>query len=154
VLIREPANGSFRVYVVHDPTSASAAIRYEGLAEVEYDPNPMPARRMLPDLETRPQANTSFEASGFPFDVVSDVYPSCYKSEVEEDGARLCLRFDQVFANSAEGAMELRFQTPKGTTPGTVAVSQRIYRAALRGRLKTGRSASWNFIRRTRTITS
>jgi hypothetical protein len=133
VLIREPSNGLFQVYVAHDPDSPTATIPYEGLAEVEYDPLPNPPRRLLPDLEVRRQNNISFEASGFPFDETSPDYPSCYKTEVEEDGARLCLRFDQIFANTGEGAMDLRFRVPTGTTPSTVDVSQRIYSSSPSG---------------------
>lgn len=99
----------------------------EGLAKVEYAPLSNPPRRLLPDLEVRRQNNISFEASGFPFDETSPDYPSCYKTEVDEDGARLGLRFDQIFANTGEGAMDLRFRVPAGTTASTVDVSQRIY---------------------------
>jgi hypothetical protein len=84
-------------------------------------------RRLLPDLEARPQRNLRFDPVGIFFDEVSTTFPTCYKSEVEEEGARLCLRFDQIFANTGEGAMELRFAVPKGTTPPSASVYQRIY---------------------------
>jgi hypothetical protein len=129
VLLPEAANGLHHVYLAHDSDSPSSQINYEGLAEVEFDPKPFPVRRLIPELEVQPQANLSFVAGGFPFDEVSPDFPSCYKTEVEEDGAQLCLRFDRVFANTAEGALELRFKIPDGPgpPPATADVFQRLY---------------------------
>ncbi|HEV3364997.1 MAG TPA: lysyl oxidase family protein, partial [Acidimicrobiia bacterium] len=36
--------------------------------------------------------------------------PSCYPEEMTEQGARRCLRFDQVIANVGEGPFELRYR--------------------------------------------
>lgn len=127
VLIPEPANGLLRVYVAYDPDSTSNPLRYEGLAEVEYEPNVHPTRLLMPDLEARPQRNLGFDPGGIFFDAISPLYPTCYESEVNEEGARLCLRFDQIFANTGEGAMELRFSVPAGTTPPLADVYQGIY---------------------------
>jgi hypothetical protein len=128
VLVPAPANGPFRIYVAFDPDGAlSDTIAYEGLAEVEYVPNVTPVRQLLPDLTVRPQRNLSFDPGGIFFDEISSEHPSCYQSEVAEEGASLCLRFDQIFANSGAGPMELRFAVPTGTTPPTVMASQRIF---------------------------
>ena len=78
-------------------------------------------------MEARPQRNLGFDPVGIFFDMVSTSFPTCYQSEVDEDGARLCLRFDQIFANTGEGPMELRFSIPKGTSPEFANVFQRIY---------------------------
>ena len=56
--------------------------------------------QLLPDLEVRPQHNLSFDPLGIFFDTISQQYPTCYESEVQEQGARLCLRFDQNIANT------------------------------------------------------
>ena len=127
VLIPAAPNGTYTVYVAHDPDSASGLIRYEGLAEVEYEPRTYPIRRLMPDLETRPQTNLSFDPVGIFFDEVSETNPTCYKSEVEEEGASVCLRFDQTFANIGEGAMELRFSVPRAAPEGNHDVFQRVY---------------------------
>jgi hypothetical protein len=127
VLLREVPNGDLRVYVTYDPDSPSPSVAYEGLTEVEYDPEPHPTRQLLPDLEVRPQRNLSFDPGGIFFDTISATYPTCYESEVQEEGARLCLRFDQILANTGEGAMELRFSVPSGTTPSSTIAYQRIY---------------------------
>jgi hypothetical protein len=81
----------------------------------------------MPDLETRPQAHLSFDPVGIFFDEVSATNPTCYRSEVEEEGARTCLRFDQIFANVGEGAMELRFSVPHAAPDGNHPVFQRLY---------------------------
>ena len=127
VLIPQPANGPVKIYIAYDPDSTTNPIAYEGLAEVEYTPNVQPLRRLMPDLEARPQRNLTFNPGGIFFDTISDLYPSCYVSEVQEENARLCLRFDQIFANTGQGPMELRFSVPAGTTPALTSVFQRIY---------------------------
>src|SRR6185369_8592107 len=128
VLIPEAANGQYRIYAVFDDSEAlSTTIFYDGLAEVEYRPNPNPFRQLLPDLEVRPQRNLSFDPVGIFFDEVSPTYPTCYQSEVEEQNAKLCLRFDQIIANTGEGSMEMRFRVAAGTQPPTANGYQRIY---------------------------
>jgi hypothetical protein len=129
VLLPEAANGQYSVYVALDPDSSSASIAYEGLAEVEYAPKQQPARQLQPDLEPRPQRNLTFDAGGIFFDTVSAEHPSCYQSEVSEQGARTCLRFDQVFANVGEGPLELRFAIPRDPGSSARDIFQRIYRS-------------------------
>lgn len=128
VLIPEAANGAYRIYAVFDPEAAlSDSIAYDGLAEVEYAPKVNPVRALLPDLTVRPQRNLTFDPGGIFFDEISSDYPTCYQSEVAEEDARLCLRFDQIFANAGAGPMQLRFAVPTGTTPPAVTASQRIF---------------------------
>ncbi|MEX2303407.1 MAG: lysyl oxidase family protein [Bryobacterales bacterium] len=128
VLIPSAANGVYQVYVAYDDVeSSSPQIPYEGLAEVEYDPKPRPRRRLIPDLVPRPQRNLSFDPGGIFFDEISVEHPSCYVTEVAEEGAQTCLRFDQILANVGEGPMEIRFATPAGETPPLVDAFQRLY---------------------------
>lgn len=128
VLIPSPENGLFQIYAAFDPDGAlSDTIAYDGLAEVEYAPNANPVRQLLPDLTVRPQRNLGFDPGGIFFDVVSAAHPSCYQSEVDEEGARLCLRFDQIFANIGEGTLQLRFAVPAGTTPPATTATQRLF---------------------------
>lgn len=127
VLLPLAADGQYRIYVARDPDSPSASIAYEGLAEVEYPPNIHPVRALLPDFVVLPQRNLSFDPGGIFFDTISPQYPSCYQTEVQEEGARLCLRFDQNFGNRGEGPIDLRFQVPHGQTPPSAAAYQRIY---------------------------
>jgi hypothetical protein len=129
VRIPDAANGTYDVYVAHDPDSPSPMLAYEGRAEVEYEPRPDPLRQLLPDLAARPQQNLGFDPGGIFFDEISPLYPSCYRTEADEEGARLCLRFDQTFANVGEGHMELRFSVPVATPEGDHPVYQRLYRS-------------------------
>jgi hypothetical protein len=135
VTVPEAANGTFQVYAVYDPgdgaTPLSTTVAYDGLAEVEYEPKMHPLRPLIPDLVVRPQRNVSFDPGGVFFDEISPTYPSCYTSEVLEEGAQTCLRFDQVFANIGAGPLELRFTVPvvpEGEPkPESVGAAQRIY---------------------------
>lgn len=127
VLIPSAPDGLYRIYAAYDPDSTSNPLAYEGVAEVEYEPKVHPTRLLMPDLEARPQRNLGFDPVGIFFDEISAASPSCYQSEVDEEAARLCLRFDQIFANTGEGAMELRFALPTGTTPPVADVYQHVY---------------------------
>jgi hypothetical protein len=135
VIVPGPANGAHQIYAAYDPgdgtTSLSTSVQYDGLVQVEYQPNVVPVRRLMPDLVVRPQRNVSFDPGGIFFDEVSADHPSCYVSEVLEEGAETCLRFDQVFANIGVGPLELRFDVPVvpegDPKPELVDSSQRIY---------------------------
>jgi hypothetical protein len=126
VQLRDAENGPVRVYVAFDPESASPAIAYHGLAQLEYDPAPQPVRQLLPDLEARPQQHLTFEPGAIFKRAISPDFPSCYYTEVEEDGAHTCLRFDQVFANVGEGDLEVRFTVPNSSTATNIDAMQRI----------------------------
>ena len=135
VIVSEPSNGTFQVYAVYDPgdgtTPLSATVEYDGLVEVEYEPSIVPLRPLMPDLVVRPQRNVGFDPGGIFFDEISAEHPSCYASEVDEEDAQTCLRFDQVFANVGAGPLELRFTVPTAQEgapkPETVDSFQRIY---------------------------
>jgi hypothetical protein len=136
VVIPSAADGVYDVYVVDGiafgDTQPSPAIDYEGLAQVVYDPPKDPVRDLLPDLVALPQQNITF---GPPFEIFDDPVPpgsTCHQSEIDEDHAQHCLRFDQVLGNSGAGALDIRFDQPAGVPPvddQEVPTSQRIYRS-------------------------
>jgi Lysyl oxidase len=128
VLIQSAKNGRYRVDVEFDPDSPSDEIAYEGLAQVEYAPKPRPRRLLLPDLVSLPQRNTTFQTPlDFGFEPPPNPGDSCFGSEINEEGAQTCLRFDQVFANTGEGPLELRFALPQDPASTARSVVQRIY---------------------------
>lgn len=93
VLLRNAANGAYRVYVAYDPTSIEDNIPFEALAEVEYPVNAQPTRRLLPDLVARPQRNVTFDTPWLDFfEPVPPPGESCFGSEAAEHGAQTCLR--------------------------------------------------------------
>jgi len=136
VVIPEAPNGVYQVYVVDGLAfgnpEPSPSIAYEGLAQVVYDPLKHPVRDLLPDLVALPQQNVTF---GPPFDIFNDPVPpgsTCHQSEIDEDHAHTCLRFDQVLGNIGKGALDIRFSQPAGVPPvddQEVPTTQRIYRS-------------------------
>lgn len=124
----EAQDGSYSIYVALDPESVSDTIPYEGMVEVEYAPHSRPTRRLLPDLAARPQRNVTFDT---PLPVFFEPPPtpgeSCNQSEMDEDGASVCLRFDQVLANIGEGPLDLRFVLPHDPASPDTHVIQRIH---------------------------
>jgi Lysyl oxidase len=136
VIIPSAPNGVYDVYVVDavafGNSQPSPVIDYEGLAQVVYDPAPRPIRDLLPDLVALPQQNISF---GPPFDIFDDPVPlgsTCHQSEIDEDHAQTCLRFDQVLGNIGDGPLDIRFDRPSGVAPvegQVVPTRQRIYRS-------------------------
>ncbi|MGQ0641488.1 MAG: lysyl oxidase family protein [Gemmatimonadaceae bacterium] len=136
VLIPTPANGDYKIYIAYDfdlPALLGVPlvdIPYEALAEVEYLPKVQPLRPLLPDLASRPQRNVTFDVPPPIFFEAGTPTTSCFPSEQQEEGAQLCLRFDQVLANVGEGALEIEFPLPAdpSVTP-TGSLIQRIYRS-------------------------
>ncbi len=136
VLIESAPNGVYDVYVVDAIAfglpAPSPQIAYEGLAQVVYDPAPKPRRDLLPDLVALPQKNVTF---GPPFEIFDDPVPpgsSCHESEIEESGAEVCLRFDQVLGNVGDGPLDIRFDRPAGVEPQDdeqIPVRQRLRRS-------------------------
>lgn len=136
VLIESARNGAYDVYVVDAIAfglpAPSPRIAYEGLAQVVYDPAPRPRRELLPDLVALPQKNVTF---GPPFEIFDDPVPagsSCHQSEIEEGGAAVCLRFDQVLGNVGDGPLDIRFDRPAGAVPQDdeqIPVRQRLRRS-------------------------
>lgn len=151
VAIPTPENGDYQVYVAYDfdmPTEfgipPSPEIPYEALAEVEYAPRLQPLRALLPDLAARPQRNVTFEIPPPIFFEAGIPTTSCFPSEIAEEGAQLCLRFDQVLANVGEGPLEFRFHLPAdpASTPEGDIV-QRIHHSD--GSVEERSGGTWEF---------
>ena len=128
VLLPAAADGTYSVYVAHDPTSLSPQVAFDALAEVEFEPRPFPARRLLPDLTARAQRNVTFDTPILDFfEPLPPPGETCFGTEKAEEGASTCLRFDQVLANDGKGALEMRFAIPKDPASTERNVTQRIY---------------------------
>jgi len=126
-------NGRYTAYVYYNPMArelGSPKLTYEAYARFEAKPTyPGPVRDLLPDLQALEQRYVTFQSPVTFFDdTVSLEYPSCFKSEVEEQGAKLCFRFGQAMANVGQGPMDVRYSTPPGDKPEKVAGYQRVYR--------------------------
>jgi hypothetical protein len=152
VLIPQPANGTYQVYVAYDfemsqtfGTPAAPRIPFEALAEVEYAVRPQPTRALLPDLASRPQRNVTFDTPPSIFFEAGPATGSCFPSETRDEGARLCLRFDQVLANTGEGPLEFRFLLPAGgpTDAQKGAIQQVVYRSD--GTATQRQGGTWEF---------
>ena len=77
-----------------------------------------PVKRLLPDLTFHGTERISFDTPSFPiFEPDPAPGSSCFDSEMAEDGARTCLRFDQIIANRGAGPVEIGFKVPTGATP-------------------------------------
>ncbi len=127
VLLPVAENGQYRVYVAFDTDSTNDTVAYDGLSEVEFPPRVEPLRQLLPDLKPIEQRNIRFDPEpGIFFDVISTEFPSCFQSEVDEQNAHKCLRFDQIFANVGEGVLQLRFAIPHDPSDPSHSVFQRI----------------------------
>ncbi|GGU27306.1 lysyl oxidase family protein [Lentzea flava] len=121
----------YTVYVFYNPfvpELGSDVVKYEGLLENENSPRRSSAE-LLPDLEALPQRYATFETPPPFFDDVAAPGSSCFRSEVEEQNARKCLRFGQAMANVGDGPVDVRYSTPAGQRPPEVPGSQRIHRA-------------------------
>jgi hypothetical protein len=130
--IAEPKNGWYDVWIAYDPSyNVAPAVEYEALAEVEYLPRIHPVRRLLPDLTFHGTERISFDTPSFPiFEPDPPAGSTCFVSEMQEDGAQTCLRFDQIIANRGKGPIEIAYDVPTGSTPDQnvpFPVSQRIY---------------------------
>lgn len=111
VLVPSAADG---VYTVEVTSAGAPDVAYEAVAQVERDVRARPARRLLPDLVSLPARNLHFAVGAYLVDPLGgalDVH-SCYPEEMVEQGARKCLRFDQIIENVGEGPFELRYQLP------------------------------------------
>jgi hypothetical protein len=128
-LIPAAENGTYTVWIAYDPTyNLNPVVEYEALAEVEFAPRVAPRRALLPDLEFRGTRVVTFDTPSFPlFEVDPPAGESCFNSERAEEGAKNCLRFDQVVANRGSGAAELRFAIPKDPSDTRKNVAQRVY---------------------------
>ena len=108
-------------------------MEYEALAEVEYLPRVQPVKRLLPDLTFHGTERISFDTPSFPiFEPDPPAGSSCFVSEMEEDGAQTCLRFDQIIANRGRGPIEIAYKVPSGSEPDQSVpfpVAQRVYKS-------------------------
>jgi hypothetical protein len=123
VRLRSAANGRYRVVVV--PRIVVGPMDYRGFAEVERDPAVEPVRRLLPNLVAVPSRHPQLRTGAYFVDHEVQGTPSCYPEEVAEEGARRCLRFDQIIANHGEGPFELRYRMEGVATDQQLR--QRIY---------------------------
>ncbi len=117
--LSEPENGWYDVWIAYDPSyNVAPCVEYEALAEVEYLPRIHPVTRLLPDLTFRGTERITFDTPSFPiFEPDPPAGSSCFISEMVEDGAQTCLRFDQIIANIGQGPIEIAFDVPTGATP-------------------------------------
>ncbi len=128
----EPENGWYDVWIAYDPSyNVAPFVEYEALAEVEYLPQQVPVKRLLPDLTFHGTERITFDTPSFPiFEPDPPAGSSCFASETAEDGAQTCLRFDQIVANRGAGPIEIAYDVPTGATPDANApfpVAQRVY---------------------------
>ena len=119
------------MWIAYDPSyNVAPSVEYEALAEVEYLPKIQPVKRLLPDLEFRGTERITFDTPSFPiFEPEPPPGSSCFVSEMQEDGAQNCLRFDQIIANVGQGPLEIAFEIPNGGTPQDgeeLPVTQRV----------------------------
>jgi hypothetical protein len=128
-LIPAPDNGVYDIWVAHDPEfSLEPAVAYEALAEVEFAPRVRPVRPLLPDLSYGTPVTVTFDTPSFPlFEPEPPPGASCFESEVLEDGAQNCLRFDQKLQNIGRGSLELRLAIPLDPESPAMNVFQRVF---------------------------
>ncbi|NUP13582.1 MAG: hypothetical protein HOW73_46700 [Polyangiaceae bacterium] len=130
--IPSPENGWYDVWIAWDPSyNVAPFVDYEALADVEFSPKTTPVRRLLPDLEFRGTERITFDTPSFPiFEPDPPPGSSCFQSEMDEDGAQNCLRFDQIIANVGAAPVEIGWSSPTGTVPDdddTFPVTQTVY---------------------------
>lgn len=146
LLIPQAENGTYSVYVAFDPESASSVIAYDGRAEVEYAAKRRPLRPLLPDLAVRPHRHVTFETPPpIFFEPAPEPGRSCFATEEADEGARTCLRFDQIIANDGEGALELRFALPHDPAARDRLVHQRLYWSDDPARFDERPAGEWEF---------
>lgn len=123
VRVQDAANGRYRVVVV--PQLVDGTVAYRGFVEVERAPAVSPLRTLLPNMVAVPVRNPTLRTGAYFVDHEQQGTPSCYPEEVAERGARRCLRFDQVIANTGEGPFELRYRMEGVATEQQLR--QRVY---------------------------
>lgn len=123
--VRKAKSGTYRVVVV--PSDAER-VRYEGIAQVQFDRPSKPVRELRPDLVSRPVTDAHIKTSAYLFHLPVPSMPNgCYAEEMAEQGARRCLRFNQTIGNVGDGPFELRYRMDGVAT--TQALKQRIFRS-------------------------
>lgn len=128
VVVDSAANGVYRVVVVPRYTTRDG-LSYEGLAELERLPAVEPVRPLRPNLVSLQARNIRFAIGAYLFDpeLPATESSSCYPEEIIEQGARRCLRFDQIIANLGQGPLELHYRLNGIATDRQLR--QRIYRS-------------------------
>jgi hypothetical protein len=124
VLVPAAANGDYTVKV---SSASNPDIAYEAFAQVERDVAVEPVRQLLPDLVSFQPRNLRFAIGAYLLNPTGGIeVTSCYPEEMAEQGARKCLRFDQIIANVGDGPFEIRYTVPpEGAAPsGTPNVVQ------------------------------
>ncbi len=131
-------NGDYDIYVAYNGyvddngVQPSAFIFYQGWAQVQYEPPKSPVRDLVPNVIPLPPTEANFDTPAPIFgDSADPTNPSCFLSEVAEQGVHKCLRvqqrmYDQNGPNS--GPIDIRFSRQVGSTHDEPA-SQRIYRS-------------------------
>lgn len=145
VLLPNAANAHYTVYIAFDPSSPDQAIPYEGLSQVQYPPKPHPLRPLLPDLISLPQRNVKIATPPPIFFDTTVPGSSCFLTEIVEDGAQTCLRFDQVFANIGEGVLQMRFALPVNPADTSKNVFQRIFQSDSNADFTDRLAGTWEF---------
>jgi hypothetical protein len=126
------ADRDYHVYVGYNPLIpeiAQPVLAFEAMAENEDAPPVRPLRRMLPDLEVLAPSVATF---GHPEPIFGDSAPdgsSCFGSEIDEQGARVCLRFGQRAANIGSGPVDVRWSVAAQVLEPVVGAVQRVYRS-------------------------
>jgi hypothetical protein len=132
--LEAPENGVYDVWIAYDPSyNVGPTVEYDALAEVELAPPVWPVRPLLPDLTFRGTERITFATPSFPmFEPDPPPGASCFQSEIDEDGAQNCLRFDQIISNDGQGPLELHFDVPNDeplADDANIPVSQRVVRS-------------------------
>jgi hypothetical protein len=126
VVLHDAAPGAYRV-VVAPAYTGGEPLSYEGVAEIEPGIPRTPVRELLPDLVALPPRNLMFATAQYLVDLrlPTNRLSSCYPEERLEQGARRCLRFDQIVANLGDGPFELRYRLDRALSEPDLL--QRIY---------------------------
>jgi Lysyl oxidase len=148
VVIANAPNGNYTVYVAFDPAgSIDSSVAFDVEATVQFDPKVKPIRPLRPDLAMRPQTHVGFDTPSFPIFGDPDPPPgeTCYQSEKDEEGAHVCLRFDQTFGNIGEGATELRFAVPHDPADTSHQVFERTFFSDSASHFQDTPAGEWEF---------
>ena len=131
-LLLPRTNGSYTIYVSHqpfDPAAASSRVSYEGLVETEDTPPVEPLRELLPDLHVLPQRVVTFDTPPPFFDDSAPAGSSCFASEQEDQGARICLRFGQAAKNVGTGPLDVRYSVDPADPSDDAPATQLVHRS-------------------------
>jgi hypothetical protein len=126
------ADADYDIYVAYNPFIPEIAVpelSYAGRAENEERQAVRPRRELLPDLEVLPQEIVTFATPAPIFGDSAPAGSSCFNSEIQEQGASVCLRLAQSAANVGHGPVDVRWSVDAETPEPEVAATQRVYRS-------------------------